>query len=115
MVGLQVQLADALRVLVPAVTIGPGLAAELTDSGDGNGPAISVWNAVTLGPEPTPVQLAAVTPAQVTAYYQQQAQAAAQVLLVDLGGTGTALRAIYLAAGLTAAQVQAQLPAASKG
>jgi hypothetical protein len=107
-----VNLADAILVLVPAATFGPGGTVALADRGDGTGPAVVAWDAA-LGPQPTPDQLAKVTPAQVTAYYQQQAQAAALALLTDPGATGTALRAVYLAAGLTAAQVQAQLPAAS--
>jgi hypothetical protein len=75
---------------------------------------ITYWDPA-LGQPPTAKQLAAVTDAQVTAYRQQQARAAAQAILNDPGPLGTALRAVYLAAGLTAAQVSAQLPAASQG
>ena len=109
-----VSLSDAISVLFPAATFGPpGGTVWLTD--DGTGPAITYWDAAALGPQPTTQQLAKVTDAQVTAHRQQQAQAAAQALLNDTGATGTALRAIYLAVGLTAAQVSAQLPAASQG
>jgi hypothetical protein len=109
-----VNLPDAILALVPAATFGPGGTVTLADRGDGNGPVIVAWDDAALGPQPTPEQLAAVTPAQVAAYYEQRAQAAALALLADPGATGTALRAVYLAAGLTAAQVQAQLPAASR-
>lgn len=107
-----VSLTDAVLVLQPAATFGPDGTCRVADKGDGNGPQIVSWDP-SLGPQPDAKQLAAVTPAQVTAYSQQQAQAAAAALLADPGATGTALRAIYLAAGLTPAQVQAQLAAAS--
>jgi hypothetical protein len=106
-----VSVAQAVAVLFPAAA--PGVDYEVQD--DGQGAHIVRWIAARLGPRPTPQQLAAVTAAQVTAHLQQQAQAAAQALLADPGATGTALRAIYLAAGLTAAQVSAQLPAAGQG
>ncbi len=110
-----VSLADAVLVLTqganpPAV---PGVDFDVLDLLDGNGLQLARWNA-RLGPQPGADQLAAVTQAQVDAVHQQQAQAVAQALLADPGGAGTALRAIFLAAGLTAAQVSAQLSAASQ-
>ena len=100
------------NVSPPAV---PGVDFAIVDQGDGMGQQIVFWDADRLGPQPTAKQLAAVTDAQVTAYRQQQAQTLAQALLSDAGATGTALRAIYLAAGLTAQQVSAHLQAASGG
>jgi hypothetical protein len=91
----------------PAV---PGVDFAIVDQGDGKGQQIVFWDP-RLGSVPTAEQLAAVTDQQVQAYRQRQAQ----TLLSDAGATGTALRAIYLAAGLTAQQVSAHLPAASGG
>jgi hypothetical protein len=95
----------------PAV---PGVDFAIVDQGDGKGQQIVFWDP-RLGSVPTAEQLAAVTDQQVQAYRQRQAQTLAQTLLSDAGATGTALRAIYLAAGLTAQQVSAHLPAASGG
>jgi hypothetical protein len=110
-----VDIFDAILVLTQGVSPPPVPRVDFAVADAGQGPQLTFWDADRLGPPPTAKQLAAVTAQQVTAYYQAQAQAAAQALLNDPGATGTALRAIYLAAGLTAAQVSAQLPAASQG
>ncbi len=105
---------DAILTLYPAATFGRGGTVTLGDAADGNGPRVVRWDAAALGPQPTAAQFAAVTQAQADAARQQQVQAAAQALLSDAGSVGTALRAVYLAAGLTAAQVSAQLAAAAR-
>ena len=105
-----VSLADAILVLFPAAR--PLVDFDVIDRGDGQGAQVAFWSAA-LGPPPTAAQLAAVTAQQVQAARQQRSQAAALALLGDPGGTGTALRAVYLAAGLTAQQVQGQLATAA--
>ncbi len=108
-----VSLPDAILVLTRGASPPAGFFADYEVGDDGQGGAsITYWNP-RLGPQPTADQLAAVTAADVTAARQQAAQVAAQALLDDPGAAGTALRAVYLAAGLTAAQVSAQLGTAS--
>lgn len=45
----------------------PILDYTLVDDSNGTGVRIATWNAVTLGPVPTPAELAAITPAQTAA------------------------------------------------
>jgi hypothetical protein len=102
-----------ILALFPAAKVGFNGKVQLADAGDGNGPQIVQWDA-TLDAQPTAQQLAAVTAGQIAAAQQQQREAAAQSLLGDQSPTGVALRAVYLAAGLTAQQVAAQLAAADQ-
>lgn len=76
-----VALTDAILVLVPAATFGPGGTAQVVDRGDGNGPQITSWNTAALGAQPTAAQLAAVTQAQVDAYYTSLKRQVADGLL----------------------------------
>ncbi|HEX5272507.1 MAG TPA: hypothetical protein VFW33_18545 [Gemmataceae bacterium] len=114
---VNVNLADAVLALCPTATFGPQGACLIRDTGDG--PRVVAWSVVDAGgnpvPQPTPDQLAAVSPAQAQQARRQQVRALAQALLADPGPAGTALRAVYLAAGLTAEQVQAQLGPAAGG
>lgn len=50
----------------------------LVDAGTGQGPTIATWNTTALGPLPTPAELAAITPAQITAADTVKAQRDAQ-------------------------------------
>jgi hypothetical protein len=108
-----VSLADAALVwcasLSPPVFAAPGREFEVTDPGDGSGPAVTRWDATKLGPLPSAKALAAITADQVAAYRTGRARAAALALLADPGAAGKALRAVLLAAGLTPAQVQSQI------
>lgn len=76
---------------------------------------IIFWNVATLGPQPSAAQLAAITPAQVLAYRKAVQAAAATALLADPSGPITLLRALMLAAGLTTAQLKAQIQNATEG
>jgi hypothetical protein len=107
-----VSLADAVLVLTASVSPPAVPLVDYVVADQGSGPQIAFWSK-RLGPQPTADQLAAVTADQATAARRQQTAQAAGALLVDPGPVGTALRAVIAAAGLTLAQVQAQLPSAA--
>lgn len=74
---------------------------------------ILTWNTARLGTQPDQKVFDAVTQQQVDAYSQKQSQASATAVLNGTDGVSTLHRAIIAAAGLTIAQVTAQLPGAS--
>lgn len=108
-----VNLAEAVLVVTNGLSIlGPQGDCIITDVG--NGPIITYWNTRKLGPQPDDKVFAAVTQQQVDVYYQNRSQASADsILTTGADEVATLHRAIIAAAGLTIAQVQAQLPAAS--
>lgn len=66
----------------------------LVDRSDGQGAQIGSWNTATLGALPTPAELAAITPGQMTAADTAQVRARAQI---DVDQFSIATRAIVLA------------------
>jgi hypothetical protein len=76
-------------------------------------PTIVFWREEKLGKQPDAKALAAVTDQQVKDHYARKAQAEALAILGGSDGTAALHRAVVAATGLTTAQVQAQLPAAS--
>lgn len=82
----------------------------LVDRSDGQGAQIAQWNTATLGPLPTPAELAAVTPAQITAAQTAQTDGAA-ALDVDqkvLKALAMALWECIPAPTMTKAQLRAR-------
>ena len=64
------------------------------DHADGQGPMITAWNTATLGKQPTPEQLAAVTPQQVSDYYTAQATLGAEISLTQVQALPASYRSV---------------------
>jgi hypothetical protein len=89
-----VNLTDALLVLAPSAV--PNVDWTVTDTLDGNGPQITFWNTGALGAQPTPVQIAAVTPPQVAAAKNGATHGNGVALFGASGHDSVVLRAIVL-------------------
>ncbi len=85
--------------LTPPVSAVPLIDFVVTERADGQGPQITVWNTATLGKQPTPAQLAAMTSQQVSTYYAAQATLGAAVYLTQVEALPVAIRAGLIALG----------------